>query len=354
MYFHRSRHGFSLVELLVVIAIIGILIALLLPAVQKARETARRARCANHMKQIGLALHNYHSSNRSFVFGRGGTTGPSDPDSLWLHNNGYASGWIPLLPFLDQRILYAQISTPQMYDGREYNPYGCAPWLREYRPWRSQVSTYLCPSDGRAHGKGSHEFGRTNYMFCRGDTILDNHGPSVRGMFGAFTAVSFAAIRDGSSNTLAVSERVVCTNDAAALRIKGGVIGNIAGMNLNPTLCLATRGYQGMLVPGPKHGSTGGRWCDGRPLVSGFTTVLPPNSPSCLAGNQDWEWGIWTPSSMHLNGVNGLMGDGSVRFISSSIDTGDLSLPEREVGPSPYGVWGALGSKAGSEVFGLF
>jgi prepilin-type N-terminal cleavage/methylation domain-containing protein/prepilin-type processing-associated H-X9-DG protein len=354
MFSYRSRRGFTLVELLVVIAIISILIAMLLPAVQKARETARRARCANHMKQIGLALQNYYASHNAFVFGRGGTTGSSDPDSLWLHNNGYASGWIPLLPYLDQMPLYAQISTVQTYDGRLYNPYGCVPWLREYSPWLIQVSTFLCPSDSRARDKGDHEFGRTNYMFCRGDTILDNHGPSVRGIFGAFTAVSFAAISDGASNTLAISERVVCTNDSTALKVQGGVIGGVAGMNLNPTLCLAMRGTGGMLAPGPKYASTGMRWCDGRPLVTGFTTVLPPNSPSCLAGNRDWEWGIWTPSSKHLGGVNGLMADGSVRFIANNIDTGDLSRPERRSGPSPYGVWGALGSKAGTEVFSDF
>ena len=354
MFSYRSRRGFTLVELLVVIAIISILMSMLLPAVQKARETAKRARCANHMKQIGLALQNYHGAHRAFVFGRGGTTGPSDPESMYLHNNGYASGWIPLLPYLDQMPLYTMISGAETYDGRYFRPYGCAPWLREYPPWLVQVSTLSCPSDSRSRDKSRHDFGRTNYMFCRGDTILDNHGPSVRGIFGAFTATSFATIRDGASNTLAVSERVVCTNDSTALRVKGGVIGNVAGMDLNPTICLAMRGPDGRLVTGPKHGSTGMRWCDGRPLVTGFTTVLPPNAPSCLAGNRDWEWGIWTPSSQHIGGVNGLMADGSVRFISETIDSGDPSHPEVRGGPSPYGVWGALGSKSGSEVLSSF
>ncbi len=354
MFSYRSRRGFTLVELLVVIAIIGILVAMLLPAVHKARETARRARCANHMKQVGLALLNYNTSHKAFVFGRGGTTGSSDPASLFYHNNGYASGWIPLLPYIDQMVLYSQISGSYESGGYLFRPYGSAPWLRGYPPWLIQVSTLLCPSDGRARKKARHDFGRTSYMFCRGDSILDNHGPAVRGVFGAFTATKIAAIRDGTSNTLLVSERVVCTNDSTALRIKGGVIGNVAGMNLNPTLCLATRWPDGMLAPGPKHNSTGMRWCDGRPLVSGFTTVLPPNAPSCLAGNRDWEWGIWSASSKHLGGVNGLMADGSVRFIQETINSGNPSLPETETGMSPYGVWGALGSKSGSEVIGNF
>ena len=96
------------------------------------------------------------------------------------------------------------------------------------------------------------------------------------------------------------------------------------------------------------------RWCDGRPVFTAFTTVLPPNSPSCIPTLDWWEWGIFTPSSNHDGGVNGLMGDGSVRMFTDQINTGDLSLPEVVAGPSPYGVWGAMGSRAGGELLREF
>src|SRR5512143_367601 len=101
----RRRSAFTLVELLVVIAIIGILIALLLPAVQAAREAARRSQCTNNLKQLGLALHNYHDTHQMFVYRKGGTTGGSATQS----NQGRLSGFIPLLPYWEQRPMYDRI-----------------------------------------------------------------------------------------------------------------------------------------------------------------------------------------------------------------------------------------------------
>jgi prepilin-type processing-associated H-X9-DG protein len=114
---------------------------------------------------------------------------------------------------------------------------------------------------------------------------------------------------------------------------------------------LAARGYDNYLVGDiVPFALTGRRWCDGRPVFTAFTTVLPPNAPSCIPTLDWWEWGIFSPTSNHPGGVNCLMADDSVKFIINEVDTGDLSLPEVLAGPSPYGIWGAYGSKSGAEL----
>jgi prepilin-type N-terminal cleavage/methylation domain-containing protein len=123
-HMRRLRSGFTLVELLVVIAIIGILVSLLLPAVQSAREAARRTSCVNNLKQVGLALHQYHDTNQSFPFLRGGTSGPCDLTS----NCEYLSGWISLLPNFEQTALYGRITSAQTIGSVNYPPWGPAPF----------------------------------------------------------------------------------------------------------------------------------------------------------------------------------------------------------------------------------
>ena len=128
----RSSHrrGFTLVELLVVIAIIGILIALLLPAVQAAREAARRSQCSNNLKQIGLALHNYHDTYGVFCAACTGTTSPWGDH--YQSTYSYMTGWVSLLPYLEQGPLYDQFTSPQTYNGQSYNPFG--PYAYEDTP----------------------------------------------------------------------------------------------------------------------------------------------------------------------------------------------------------------------------
>lgn len=348
----RGTRGFTLVELLVVIAIIGILIALLLPAVQAAREAARRSQCTNNLKQLGLALHNYHDVHKVFVALKAGTVGTSPWDN---GNNGQLCGLVPLLPFLEQRALWDQISNPYTdpVTGRSFPAYGPAAWRTDYTPFRQQVPTFLCPSDP-AYGKQnpSAEQGYNNYMFNVGDHINRNaYDRPNRGPFAHWYWTSFSDITDGSSNTLGFVERSIYTKTGA---IRGDGVANLAGIDQNPTLCLATKGQNGMYASGyTLHGekAVGKRWADGRPYWNGVTTVLPPNSPTCLGTPNSWEWGIFSASSYHPGGVNGLLMDGSVKFYSETIDTGNLALPQpgNLGGPSPYGVWGALGSMAGGE-----
>jgi prepilin-type N-terminal cleavage/methylation domain-containing protein len=158
----KHRLGFTLIELLVVIAIIAILIALLLPAVQQAREAARRTQCRNNLKQLGLALHNYHDTHGVLPFMR------------WTVGNVYYNNHanLALLPFLDQSPLFAQVSSPLTVGATTFLPMGftAAPysWDVVYPPWKQQVPGYLCPSDANSLQNYS-SFGTQCYRLCLGD-----------------------------------------------------------------------------------------------------------------------------------------------------------------------------------------
>lgn len=348
MFTSKYWRAFTLVELLVVIAIIGILIALLLPAVQAAREAARRSQCSNNLKQAGLALHEYHAALQSFPFRQGGTSsggcGPSNCERR--------SGWISLLPFMEQAPLYQQISNPQ----GSFNAWGPHPWENTYQPWQVQVGTLLCPSDDGGRRKGTTEVGRTNYCFSIGDSIGpisgvigdgNNNMSNPRGIFGRHGGARIADIRDGTSNTIALSEKVI---GQEARAIMGGVARSMGSVNTDPTTCLALKDQNGLYVSAADvQAWSGRRWNDGIPVYNGFTTVLPPNSPTCMNGTGDNDWGVFPPTSYHPGGVMGLMADGAVRFISETINTGNLAAPSVYAGASPYGVWGAMGTKKGGE-----
>ncbi len=347
--FMSKRCGFTLVELLVVITIIGILIALLLPAVQAAREAARRSQCSNHLKQAGLALHNYESAYLSFPFRMGGTEDGGETKS----NNGRASGWIPLLPFMEQAPLYDAIKA-----GAGYAPYGPASWTTGFAPWTTAIPGLLCPSDPNIT-KAAGEIGKTSYAFSMGDSInlrsssynafgtITNH----RGLFWKRSGVRLRDITDGTSNTIALSERVIGVDNRKT--IKGSIVVDTASAG-NPATCYAQRNIatNGTFSSGVAcYYNQGRRWPEGGPMYCAFTTILAPNSPSCHEGSV--YYGIHTPSSYHPGGVLGLFADGAVRFISETIDTGTATSTGVEVtsGPSQFGVWGAMGSKAGGETY---
>ncbi len=359
----RRKMGFTLIELLVVIAIIAILIALLLPAVQQAREAARRTQCKNNLKQLGLALHNYHDTFLSFPHRQGGTD-PTPNDS----NRNEAGGTVFLLPYIDQAPLYNQIAAGGPFATTQspteiFPPWGpsptcCAGREGRYPPWKAQLTVLKCPS---AQTRPAGSFGNTNYAFSMGDSAFNTRNTNSRGVFYFRSAVRIADITDGTSNTVLMGE------------IAGGTdAGEVVGLGLatlqpttivdNPALCKATanvneRGrYNTGITTG---GWRGERWCSGYAAHVGFNEILPPNSPSCVTDASFWQnegRGIFSAASKHTGGVQVLLGDGAVRFISDNLDAGNSALPDVRTrgGKSPYGVWGSLGSVAGGETSGEF
>lgn len=343
----ERRGGFTLVELLVVIAIIGVLIGLLLPAVQAARESARRTSCNNKLKQVGLALHSHHDAHKHLPYRQGG---------FWSQTSCRMSGLVSLLPFLEQAPLFDQIAA---------NNFGPWPWDGSDH-WRTQVNGFLCPSDGGAGQKQANDHGRTNYVFSVGDTIPwewvgveENRGPfdysggdnENNGRVYAFHQVS-----DGLSKTLAMSERCVGLDSRS---LKGGMVEHYNAVTSNPDTaspiaCLSQVGSDGRYTSGSNtHAWSGMRWNDGRPAFVSFNTIIGPNGPSCWEGGADANRGLAPPTSYHPGGVNAVRCDGSVTFILDTIDTGDLSQPCPRGGLSPYGVWGAMGSRNGGEAKGI-
>ncbi|QDT02302.1 Type II secretion system protein G precursor [Rubripirellula lacrimiformis] len=392
---HRSRQGgFTLVELLVVIAIIGVLVGLLLPAVQAAREAARRMSCSNNFKQVGLALHNYHSAFNALPTQAGGTFNPvgngSSGNNDDLDNNRRRQSWlIGITPFLEQQGLWEQISNPLDYQGNfRFAAMGPRPWDGRYTPWMTEMPTLRCPSDP---GVGLPAMGRTNYAACIGDSSdWVNHGywrwqggswnqghiaaanASNRGFFYNRRQMRFRDVLDGLSNTVACGEIATGLGDGD-IRTQpyfgigwGTIHGNPNACQDDGTLIDPLRPLfwtSGLTTANPGGRSSGWRrgyrWSDSVPCYTSFTTMTPPNREVCIGGGGDFDTGNLPPSSRHQGGVHVLMGDGAIKFITDSIEAGDSRHPVVKVNgtgpgtdpgsPSPYGLWGALGTRANKE-----
>lgn len=353
-----KRRGFTLIELLVVISVIAILIALLLPAVQQAREAARRTQCRNNLKQLGLALHNYHDAHGCLPPGTGGTsiaTGGATTGVGAITNQGHLSGVVMLLPYLDQAPLWKRIvSTPGQggHPGRTTFPHP-----------DGNIPVLLCPSSPTPPRSvtATEDWGPSrSYLVSLGDETQDYYdatssppGPvRLRGAFTYQATFRFRDFTDGASNTVMMAEREhgATGNDRA---VRGRIIWPVPGVDTNPAACLATVTDGEYNVTGVPIRRMGFSWAGGWSNINWVSTILPPNSPSCGLTTPAW-FGVMSASSLHTGGAQVLLVDGSVHFISENIDTGDLTLPPVVQGLSPYGVWGALGSKSGGEVIGAF
>lgn len=361
----RCLRGFTLVELLVVISIIGVMVGLLLPAVQAAREAARRLQCTNNIKQISLALHNHHVAYNHFPAGGDSFAGRfDDPDG---GDGGRCGTIVHLLPYLEQVPLYEAI--------KRVVPLSLgAPWNVE-EVYATNLSNVQCPSNAGNIRHSDPSFGgRTaplnSYVFSLGDGLWTQghkpvgtgaHRQSIsRGMFYRETK-KFATCTDGTSNTAAVSECL-----SPMLRDGNDIRSNVArfdgiwdgrphGVPFNCTNGLP-------IVPGSNgrqfaDAHRSGTWrgvlfTSGWSAVNGFTTMTPPNSPMCHFGaNAANDWAVLPPVSNHPGGVNVGMLDGSVRFVTDSINCGNANAHAVSSGPSPFGVWGAMGTPGGGETF---
>ena len=305
----RRRSGFTLIELLVVIAIIGVLIALLLPAVQSAREAARRAQCVNNLKQLGIAVHNYHDALGSLPIGQ-------LPASF--------SALSQLMAFIEQSSLYNAINFSLTQD---------QPANDTAR--KTNLSMLICPSDlpSRMPTAG----GSTNYHANKGTQVvwLDNTGPNAGvakpdGVFMYNVCVRLADIIDGTSNTAFFSERVTADGSNAIVSPLEDVFFPKSAPNTPDEALQQCKALNINDLSNQAPIFMGAPWLHGQHTYQHST---PPNGRSC--GFFVVNRATMPPSSRHPGGVNILLGDGSVRFIKNSID---------------LSTWRALGTRAAGEV----
>ena len=330
----RKRKAFTLIEVLVTLAVIGVLIALLLPAVQMAREAARRMSCSNNLAQIGRALHNYHDTHRVLPFGCG-TDYDGIVSSLGSLADRRYSTQSQILPQLDQPNVYRALN----FTVAPFDPYVNS---GAYDPQcissggmsaingtaaTTVISTFLCPSD---IDRLQSMWGHNNYRSCNGAGWQGRNG---NGMFGQNSSVNFGMVTDGLSNTAMFSERCKGTWDHEIFDSLADIY-DIAGIWNESTFRDQCRSLSPeSAVAYGQNVDSGQNWLEGNFNWTRYNHLVLPNQVSCKNGFT-WDGVGMAASSRHAGGVNVLMGDGRVHFVSEEVD-------ERP--------WTALGTIQGGE-----